>query len=504
MNYKNIFLLAIVLVFLSIISCKDQLEEAVYSELLASNAYETVEDAESLVISIYASLRGTDWGTYYEHDYLQLSELPTDYGQDLWDGGSNALETGTWSNIQGESTNLWEGAYGVIASANFAIQILGGMTIEEDVRAGYIAEAKFLRALAYYDLTFNFGDVILNIGESSGDLGLSPQADVIAQIVQDLTEAADVLPGFTTNGVSRATRGAALGLRAKTNLNAKNWTAAAADAQSVIDLGQYDLHSSATELFHVANVRDNEWVFVLMTKDAGAAAVSQLAWHTLDGSYQAGGWGNLAVTDEFYNSFDMNDARRSNLANGYQDDDKTVNDEGLFQHHAIPGTPEHTNLTADPTVYVTDKDFAPIVKYLGGNDRFSGSPADYGVNYPILRYADILLTKAEALNETGDQSGAMAAVNQIRTRAGLADLSGLDQVDLSNAILEERGKELFMEGHRRIDLVRSGKHAELWRAGLEAKYPGENFGHVDATKSVFPIPQSEVDSNSQLGNSGSN
>ncbi|MEQ6120440.1 RagB/SusD family nutrient uptake outer membrane protein [Reichenbachiella sp. MALMAid0571] len=498
MKNKIILICTLGLLLISMISCDDKLEENVYSELLASNGYTTVEDAESLITSVYSSLKGNDWGTYYEMSLLQISELPTDYGQDTWSGGSDPYEIGTWGNNEQYTNEVWVGAYAVVASANFALSVLEGMNIDDQIRAGYIAEAKFLRALAYYDLTFNFKDVILNLGETTGDLAVSPQADIIAQIIKDLTEAAPDLPGYATNGVGRATKGAALGLRAKTNLNAKNWDTAAADAKAVMDLGEYDLFPSATEIFYASNKTDNEWVFAIHSDGSGAGAETQLSWFTLDGTYQNGGWGNLVVTDEFYKTFDTDDTRRNNMANGYQDGGQNETSPGVFEYHVIPGTPEYTALSTDASVSISDLDYAPITKHTGGQNRFDSDPAKSGVNYAVLRYADILLIRAEALNETNDQDGAMTVLNIVRDRAGLTGLSGLNQVDLRAAILEERAKELFMEGHRRVDLVRSGKHIALWKAGLEGKYPGGNFSNIDESKSYYPIPQSEIDANSQL------
>ncbi len=122
-----------------------------------------------------------------------------------------------------------------------------------------------------------------------------------------------------------------------------------------------------------------------------------------------------------------------------------------------------------------------------------------GVNYPILRYADILLTRAEALNELGNPGDALPLVNEVRARSNATLLAGLDQSAMRDAILEERALELFQEGHRRLDLIRSGKYVELWKANLEAKYPGESFEYLDG-KIYFPIPQKELDANDQIGN----
>ncbi len=505
MKKIKISLFAIVLMSISTMSCEDLLTETVYSELLTTNAYVTEADAEVLVLGAYAQLKtGSGWASYYSHNYIQLSELPTDYGQ--FRNSGSPYENGTWDSDTQFIFDLWSGAYKVIGAANFGLGILEGMDIDESVKAGFMAELKFLRALAYYDLTFNFKDVVLNVGETTGNLPLSPQADIIAQIFKDLGEAIPVLPNAGVyNGVGRATREAAVGLRAKAHLNAKNWAEAAADANTIISSGNFDLFptSSLVNLYDAGNKSDDEWIFAVQSETNNSGSGTNISWFTLDGSWQNGGWGSVNVSIDFYNSFDMNDERRGLMANGYQNGGQQTSAEGDM-YHAAQGTPEYDILAADTAaniVDLVDLKYIPFIKYSGGHDRFADPMGGAsGVNYPVLRYADILLTRAEALNETGDQTGAMELVNQVRTRAGITDIAGLDQTALRDAILEERAKELFMEGHRRLDLIRSGKYIELWRAGLEVKYPGTDFSYLGDDKIYFPIPQSEIDANDQISN----
>ena len=180
-------------------SCEEQLTETVYSELLIGTAYETEADAEALILAVYTSLRGpeSEWGAYYEYDYMMVSESGTDtYGIDAWNPGTQELEMGTWDNNYSFINNLWDGAYKVIAAANLAIEVLEGMTIDDGIKSSLVGEAKFLRGLAYYDLAFNFGDVILNTGQGEGDLPLSPQSEIIAQAIADFTDAASRLGGW--------------------------------------------------------------------------------------------------------------------------------------------------------------------------------------------------------------------------------------------------------------------------------------------------------------------
>jgi starch-binding outer membrane protein, SusD/RagB family len=499
MKRINIVLLSLVVLAASMLSCAKQLKEKVYSELLVNSAYTTQEDAEALIKSVYAAMAGTDWGTYYNYDYLFVSEAPTDiYGIDNWESGTADAEMGTWNTSYDFIVNLWDGAYKVIAAANLAIGVLEGMPIDAGNKATYIGEAKFLRGLAYYDLAFNFGDVILNLGESSGNLPLSPQSDVIAQIIADLTDAAAVLGPATTPG--RASKGAALGLRAKTNLNAKNWQAASEDALAVMQLGDYDLLPSVMELFDVANKGANEWIFAYMSVQDGVGTNSNIPWFALMGSYLNGGWGRLTIAKDFYNSIEINDERRALIGNGYQAGSQSMHDD-QYDWYAIPGTPEYETLAADPTVYLRDLEQTDIgaIKYGIGNDRFVEAEVSYyGVNYPILRYADILLTRAEALNElgTGDP---LTLVNEVRARSNATLLGAMNQADMREAILRERALEFFQEGQRRLDLIRSGKYVELWKANLESKYPGESFDYLDQSI-YFPIPQKEIDANDQIGN----
>lgn len=497
MKKIHIFLLSFLVVAFTMISCEQQLEEKVYSELLVNNAYDTEEDAEGLVLAIYTALRGTDWGTYYEYDYLMVSESGTDtYGIDQWEAGTQKIEMGIWDNNYSFIINLWDGAYKVIAAANLAIQVLETMEIDEAVKTRLTGEAKFLRGLAYYDLAFNFGDVILNVGEGTGNLPLSPQKDVIAQVLADFTDAAAALGGATNPG--RASKGAALGMRAKTHLNAKNWAEAATDAKAVMDLGDYELLASVEELFDVANNAANEWIFVVMSAQDGTGADSQIPWFANLGSYMNGGWGRLTIAPDFYKSFDMADERRVLIANGYQAGNQRMTDDKP-NYYALEGTPEYDALAADGSVHLIDLQSAGTSKYMGGHDRFIYPNAAYlGVNYPILRFADILLSRAEALNETNDQGGALTLLNEVRARSNLSPLSGLDQNALRDAILEERAKEFFMEGHRRLDLIRSGKYISLWKANLEAKYPDESFDYLSQDKILFPIPQKEIDANNEL------
>lgn len=493
-----LYLLSFLIMAVSMQSCEEELTETVYSELLATTAYETEADAEALILSVYTAMRGSDaaWGSYYWYDYLLVSESGTDtYGVDAW--GGNDLETGTFNNANPFVRNLWEGAYKVIGAANFAIEVLETMPIDDSIKNEFTAEAKFLRGLAYYDLTFNFGDVILNLGEP-GNKDVSPQAEIIAQIIQDLTDAAAGLGDITTPG--RASKGAALGIRAKTHLNAKNWTEAANDAKAVMDLQEFGLVPTYEDVWDAGMTSSIEWIFAVMSSRDGTGAGLIVGWFTNSQGYVNGSWGRMTIAPDYYRSVALDDDRRALMPNGYTHGGGAM-DDGKPRVYALPGTPEYDALMGDPNVSIFDLNSMMTYKYLGNLDRFVYSSQDQvGANYPILRYADILLTRAEGLNETGDTPGALMLVNEVRARSNAALLAGLDQSSMRDAILEERGIEFYMEGHRRLDLIRNGNYADKWRPNLEAKYTETSFGYINNDLTYFPIPQSEIDANDQLGN----
>ena len=508
-NIKILFL-TLTLLLVSFVSCKDKLEENVYSDLLTSNAFQTEEDAAAVVIGVYRSLRSVGYN-YYQTNYIKATDVASDQG----DQNGNDMNLGTWTNESGTITGLWNDAYGLIGAANLALKALSQIDMDETLKGRYEGEVKFLRALGYYDLTFHFKDVILNLGqnEDNKDLGLSPQSEIIAAIISDLTDAIALLPemsAYSEEDIGRASKGAALSLRAKTHLNAGNWQAAADDAFAVINSGEHSLSLPYDQLFRRGNINDSEFIFSMKSSQLGdknTVPKTYISVQTLWGTVQSGGWGSITSTVGLYKSYDLNDDRRKLFANGYNWKQREFDPENPRGYYAIPGTPEVTDPGPAPGQELVDLLIAPVIKYERPRGLAESGPShDGGLNFPIIRYAEVILTRAEALNElNGGSAEAVSLVNQVRARAGLAGLpSGLSQTQLRDVILEERGKEFFLEGKRRIDLIRHGKLIELWKASLYARYPNTpettyNFEYITKeTHTYYPIPQSELDVNDNI------
>ncbi|WP_431244752.1 RagB/SusD family nutrient uptake outer membrane protein [Flavobacterium sp. P21] len=214
-------------------SCNEDLDPTVYSNLTNTNGYQTKSDAIASINSIYGRLKGPAVGdnfSYWATRHFALTDIATDLGHCQYGGDPGQLSLGTWSSTNGLLAEDWNAMYKLIANANnaiFNITPMSGITAAE--KAQFIAEAKFLRASAYMDLTDSWGPVILiteaNLG-SPGYLDQTPPSsveEIDAFLVKELTEVANVLPVnyksnaiYSTNDVGRATKGARTYFTSKT------------------------------------------------------------------------------------------------------------------------------------------------------------------------------------------------------------------------------------------------------------------------------------------------
>jgi hypothetical protein len=267
-----------------------------------------------------------------------------------------------------------------------------------------------------------------------------------------------------------------MGYLVKFYLNSKQWQKCADMAQSLIGTGWYDLYPVYEDLFKIENEMNSEFIWVSQGNilDAGAGCqymngARPIAYKSLvDGSLLLlPGMRNWAaqyrIYDSFYNSFEPGDRRKN-----------------LIIHEFIS--------SSDDTVSLLNADNTRSFKYWP-NDEWNVN--SYGNDHPDIRYADILLARAEALNEiNGPTQASIDLINQVRTRAGLPDLalgSFATTADLRAHILKERGWEFYNERKRRQDLIR---HDRYWQSAQERGKTNAAAHHV-----VFPVPQTEIDAN---------
>jgi starch-binding outer membrane protein, SusD/RagB family len=466
-------------------SCKKFLEEDPKALVSVSNFYKTQEDAIAAVNAIYGYLNSTSTGStagVYHSTFWVIAGLSSDEMLNNQLGAPDLDQLATFT--QGPQNNslleTWQMHYKTITIANIAIERIPGINMDATLRTRLVNEAKFLRGLMYFDLVRMFGDVPLLTKEVE-DLKPSraPAADVYNLIIGDLTSA-EALPADypAGNGKGRTTSGAAKSVLAKVYLTMKNYDKAASKALEVINSNQYQLWDDFGDVFKLSSRNGKEAIFSVGFGDGGGAIsfweVGQFNVRLLppalseEGVENAQGW--QIPTLQLYNSYDADDRRRSVTF--------------VTEVHNKNGT------TTEIRPY--------IQKYW---DRLAEPKANGSFNdYPVIRYADVLLIYAEASNELDHPDVALEYINKIRKRARfdgtaylnvLPDYVGLSKEEFRAAVLQERRKEFVAEGQRWFDLARTGT--------LQTLVPLAKPGVVPQEKHyVFPIPQRERDLNENL------
>jgi hypothetical protein len=504
MNKYIISILLLPLVLLEC-SCNKSLEPKVYSTLTNTNAFQTRSDAIAAVNAVYARLKGPVVGdnfTYWTVRHFALTDLTTDIGHCNYGGDPGQLSLGLWNSTNGLLGQDWQYAYKLIANANNAIYNISAMTTITDAeKKQFLAELKFVRAVAYSDLTDAFGPVILVTEKDVSNASFTsqpkpaPVADIETLLIADLTEAAGALPLnyqsnpiYPGNDVGRATKGAALTLLAKLYLRRKDWQQVLTYTQEVMDLKVYDLYPDYLGLFTEANKWCEENIFSVLA-DANTNG-TELLNHFGPLNHPAPAlqnrWQYYAVSWDFYNTFDAADDRRKCFYPYYIGVDDLV--------YSEPPT-----LGATPpsgVSYMADVATKKYADSLGSTTYYDGHSVD------ILRYADVLLSRAEALNElNGPSAEAIQLINDVRGRshAKPLDIADYNQTSLRDAILQERGWEFFYEGKRRADLIRMGKYDAIVNGYLQRI--GQPSTISMPKNQFFPYPQGQVDLNPNLDNS---
>lgn len=491
-SIKSALLFLAVIGLMAIGGC-DFLDENPNSTITTDNFYQTEGDAVSATNALYDYLSvGTDgifepsFGGIFFNDYWIFNDLVSD----------NVAETQTdqtyrsLSELNHTADNLriefyWQDLYKTINAANVVIDRIPAIDFNETKKDHLLAEAHFIRAMMYFELVRTFGDVPL-MTNATTDVSntYKPRTEaskIYAQVVDDLEYAEKNLSTTYRVGKGRPTPMAATALLAKIYLYEGDNGLAAGKAKEVIDSHQYQLEPDFADIFKIANMNRGEIIFAINfsgTQSEGFKPnqyLVRLLPPNMDkdgeGPRNSHGW--EVPTDDLFNSFQNNDRRK----------EATFIEEFSYSDGSM--------ITFEPH----------ISKFWDHQAEPRGNNTDMDVVY--LRYADILLIYAEALNEenNGPTGTAYDAINQVRKRARfngtveqniLPDLSGLSNQQFKDAILQERRWEFVMEGQRWGDLVRMGK--------LVDKVNGSGKTNVSAEPhhKLFPIPQRERNINTNL------
>lgn len=475
---KTLYILPIIL---GIASCVD-LDEAPKSFVTPDQFYQTEEQAVAAVNAVYNGVN-SETHTLYN----RLLQIATEMATDDYEAGPRArnAHVRALSGLTHDASNdrmqeLWRQSFDVINRANIAIDRLeANDIINPTLRDRLVNESKFIRALMYFNLVRWFGDVPIVLHETTSlnnenlYVSKAPESEVYNLIVEDLTAAEDLpAPGeYGSNDIGRVTSGAAKSLLAKVYLTQNQWQNAADKSKEVIDKQWYGLFDDFADVFNVATKNGKEHIFSAQFKGffnwngnmlAGTAAPNEVPG--INGDYADA----LHKESGLYESFADNDERK-----------------------AVTFVTEMIS-PADGQLYT----FEPhLHKYY--DPAVVGAPRESSKNTPIIRYAEVLLIYAEAINELqGPTADAYWAIDEVRSRAGIEKLAdtapGLNADEFREAVFEERRKEFVFEYQRWFDLARRGPEyyiAKLSAAGKTNAAPR----HVH-----FPTPQREIDLNPNL------
>ena len=475
----------LIFLMISLSSCNDFLTEELKGTFSTDTFYQNDKQAIQAINGVYHAITFRN----FNNAIWVFGDVASDDAVKGGNPGDQAeisyIDDFTADANNGIINNYWSYLYEAITRANNVIAYVPGVPMDEGLKNRIIGEAKFIRAYGYFNLVNVFGRVPLKllpqVTPEAIHIGLSDVPEIYQQIEKDLSEAAGVLPvSYSPSDAGRVTRGAALAMLGKTNLYQQRWVAALMYFQQVDALGMYKLLPHYAYNFKLAFENSEESIFEIQHL-AGQVPLTGSCLNQWFAPAVEGGYYFNAPTQDLVDAFEKS-------ATGEVDPrlDITLGREGQPWLNNEP-----FSASWSPTGFLTKKHQQPL------SEIPSALKGDGDLNYIYLRYADVLLMKAEAFLETGQADSARANLNRIRQRARasfsgtppadlLADIITTDQNQLREAIRKERRVELGQEFHRYFDLMRWGKTTAETALG-----PGFNY----ETKRYQPLPQIEIDAN---------
>jgi hypothetical protein len=483
-NILNNILLIVTGTVILFTSCK-KLNENPDSVIVTDQFYKTQSDAVSAVNAAYSSLNSDPAGDFplYGRQLNLLVENGSDnqvYSPSNTNPDVRALGTVTYISANSRVQKVWQQLYYGINRANIAIDKIPGISFDTTLRSRLVREAKFLRGLLYFNLVRLYGAVPLVLHDPTSiklnELQLPRKSvdSVYAQILTDLQDAASLPKTYSGADKGRATGGAAHTLLAKVYVTRREWSKALSELQTVINGGYgYALFPNYLDVFQKPTKNGVEHIFsAQFESNLGAVNSTQ----NLSQSFSSFNPGTLPIDipadSSLYKLFSATDTRRAvtfynevyNAATG-----KTV----VYSNAYTPYFNKFVDYSLSPLTTQTQS----------------------GINYPVLRYADVLLTYAEVLNEiNGPTADAYKAINEVRNRAHVDNLTaGLSQSAFRDSVFLERRKEFIQEGHRWFDLVRRGGTYLV-----DALHTLPAKAAASEKNNLYPIPLVELQQNPLL------
>jgi len=455
-----------------LIACEGILDKEPIAILDAGSFFQNEADAVQAVNAAYSPLLFNNGNNNF---YWAFAEVTGDAAIPGGDGsrpGIVEMESFTYTPRTEELNDFWKLQYKGVTQCNLVLDNLEKISFNELTKNRIMGEALFLRSYYYFLLTQVFGDVPMYLKVTPPDqlkIAKSTKDVIYAQILKDCEKAATLLPiNHTADNIGRASKGAALALAAKTSLYQKDYNKVITYVSEIKALNVYKLISDYRQNFQKLTQNNSEsvWEIQHTNLELGVGNFLNQWW----ASRKFLGYGFAEVTPSYVQSFETNDPRLKFTV--------AMNNDpyfGLIYKNSFSSTT-----------------FSPR-KFLQADAELT-QKADGDINYPAIRFAEVLLWEAEAYTELGRMQEALVPLEIVRARAraqstnpaALPAIVSTDQNVVRQAVRNERKVELGFELHRFFDLVRWGIAGDL--------LPGFQKGKHE----VFPLPQTEIDLNPSL------
>jgi hypothetical protein len=463
--------------------CKKFLEKDLQGTLTQQLFPTSPSDALLATNATYEAVR--EW--YYSAGGFPIFDIMSDdarKGSNPDDAASTVgpYDVFTHTTTQDGIDRYWNALYVGVKRANVVIEKIPAIAMDEELKTRYIAEAKFIRGLIYFDFVRAWGGVpLVTTTDPPLKLQRSSAEDVYTLIISDLNFAIDNLPlksEYKNTEIGRATKGAAQALLARVYLFRNDFPNAEKYAMDVITSNQYGLEPLFIDANGVNGNNGVESVFEVgaLQSEITTGGGNQYANTQGVRGTPNRGWGFNRPTIDLRNSFETGDPRYKGTV---------INLGDTIDGIKILGDGPTPDITYDEHGNIIEIECYTRKVWVPGDNVIT----QYGHHRRLIRYADVLLMAAEALNENDKPGEALLYLNQVRQRARqgnnaiLPDITTLNKDELRDIIFNERRHELAMEGWRFWDLIRTGRAAQVLGP----------LGFVAGKHELLPIPQSEID-----------
>ena len=463
--------------------CKKFLEKDLQGTLTQQSFPVSPADALLATNATYESVR--EW--FYNAGGYPIFDIMSDDARKGSNPNDQVSTLGAYDTFKHTPTQdgidrYWNALYVGVKRANVVIEKIPAITMDESLKTRYIAEARFIRGLVYFDFVRAWGGVpLVTTTEPPLKLQRATAEEIYAQIIQDLNFAVDNLPlksGYQGTDLGRATKGAAQALLARVYLFRSDFPNAEKYAMDVVNSNQYNLEALYVDANGVNGNNGIESVFEVgaIQSEGTESGGNQYANTQGVRGTPNRGWGFSRPTVDLRKSFATGDPRYKGTI---------INLKDTIDNIIILGDGSTPDITYDEHGNIIEYECYSRKVWVPGDNTIT----QWGHHRRLIRYADVLLMAAEALNENNKPTDALIYLNRVRQRARqgnnaiLPDITTINKSELRDIIFNERRMELAMEGWRFWDLVRTGRAAQVL----------DSLGFVAGKHELLPIPQSEID-----------